>query len=145
MGRNRFVNNNPSTRETVKVELSDGDYVLFKRELTNKELRHVAMAGFGSVKGELGANTELAINWEELEAERMFTYLHGWSFTDASGNPVQFNRANLDRLDEGTYLEIKTKLDEFVGEKEKEKNSELSEPSSRLKRVGAGSTSGKSQ
>src|SRR3990170_5410775 len=89
MARNRFVNTNPSTRETVKVELSDGDYVLFKKELTNRELRHSNMAAFGALKGDFkpGNASELGIDWENWEPERVFTWLHGWSFVDAAGAP----------------------------------------------------------
>lgn len=143
MGRNRFVNTNPSTRETIKVELSDGDYVLFKRELSNKEERKIKLAGFGNMKGKLGKDeTEILIDWEAMEFERVLTYLHGWSFADAQNKPVQLNRQNLENVDDTTFQEIKEKLDEFVGEKEK--NASGSAPTSRLKRVGAGSTSSKS-
>lgn len=147
MARHRFVNTNPSTRETQKIELSDGDFVLFKKQLTNKEKRHVNMAAFGSMKGDFrpGTAQELQIDWEGWEPERIFTWLHGWSFVDAAGNPVQFNRANFDNLDDETYAEIDAKLDEFLGEKEKEKNGSSPALQSRLKKVGAGSTENVSQ
>ena len=139
MGRQRLVNTNPLTRETVKAELSDGDYVLFKRSLSNKELRKVKLAGFGNMKGEIGKKeTEIFIDWEAMEFERIFTYLHGWSFVDAQDKPLQLNRENLEALDDETFQEIKAQLDELVGEKEK--NALDSGPTTRLKRVGAGST-----
>ena len=142
MARNRFVNTNPSTRETIKVELSDGDYVLFKKELTNRELRHSNMAAFGALKSDFkpGNASELGIDWENWEPERVFTWLHGWSFVDAAGAPVQFNRSNFDNLDDATYKEIEAKLTEYRGGEEKEKNGESPEPQLRLKKVGAGST-----
>lgn len=144
MGRQRLVNTNPVTRETVKAELSDGDYVLFKRELSNKELRKVKLAGFGNFKGQLGKpETEILVDWEAMEFERVLTYLHGWSFVDAQEKPLQLNQENLGALDEQTFQEIKTQLDLHVGEKEK--NASDSEPTSRLKRVGAGSTASKLQ
>ena len=141
MARNRFVNTNPSTRETVRVELSDGDHVLFKRSLSNAEKRHVNTAGFGSLKSDTTKNqTEIGVDWEAFEFERIFTWLHGWSFVDAQEKPVQFNRENLENVDEETFKEIKEKLDAHVGEKEK---NDRPAPGTRLKRVGAGSTSAK--
>lgn len=143
MGRQRLVNTNPLTRETVKVELSDGDYVLFKRTLSNGELRKVKLAGFGNMKGEIGkTETEILVDWEAMEFQRVFTYLHGWSFVDAADKPLQLNRANLEGLDDATFQEIKDALDRVIGEKEK--NEPVSAPTNRLKRVGAGSTAGKS-
>ena len=140
MGRNRFVNTNPATRDTVRCDLSDGDHVNFKRELSNAELRRVKLAGFGNFKGELGKpETEIQVDWEAMEFERVFTYLHGWSFLNGQDKTVQLNRENLENLDDDTFQEIKGKLDELVGEKEK--NASVSAPTSRVKRVGAGSTS----
>lgn len=143
MARNRFVNTNPSTRETQKVDLADGDFVLFKKVLTNGEKRHISLASFGNLKGNLdpkSGQSEISIDWEAMELERVFTWLHGWSFVDTNLQPVQFNRDNVERLDDETFEEIKSLLDEHVGAKEKEKNEVSPEAKSRLKRVGSGST-----
>jgi hypothetical protein len=122
MGRNRFVNTNPTTRETVKVELSDGDWVLFKKVLSNGERRRISSAAFGNLKGSLAGNqnaNEIVVDWESLELDRVFTWLHGWSFTDASGKPVQLNKENVGLLDNDTFEEIKALLDAHVQSKEK--------------------------
>jgi hypothetical protein len=124
VARNRFVNTNPLTRDTVKVELSDG-WVLFKKELTRKENTHVNMAAFRSAKTVIGAEVkpEVEMDLEGWQPERVFTWLHGWSFADPQGNPVQFNRDNFDRLTEDSFEEIEKKLTEYIAGKEKEKNS----------------------
>lgn len=145
MGRNRFVNTNPLNRETVKVELSDGDFVLFKKQLTNGEDRRIKTSGFGGLKGNIdpkrSEETELEINWNATELERVFTWMHGWSFVNGSGQAVQFNRENLENLDVETFEEIKAKLDDYIADKEKEKNAGSPGPSSPSESNAAGTSS----
>ena len=145
MGRNRFVNTNPASRETVRVELSDGDFVLFKKSLTNGEARRIRTAAFGGLKGNIdpkkSEDTELTVNWDAMEFDRVFTWLHGWSFRNGADQPVQFNRENLENLDEDAFEEIKTKLDAYVAEKEKEKNARTQGPTIPTGKVDSGTTS----
>ena len=135
----RFVN--LKKREVEQLDLSGGDYVLVKKVLTNAERRHIKYGSF-RMTAKPGDETSalLDVDFNRLDFERVYTFIQDWSFTDDEGKKVQFNRENLELLDETSYKEIVEALDKYVGQQEKEKNSD-SPLGRRLKQVGAGSTS----
>lgn len=108
MSRNRFV-----TPDTVRLPLSDGDFIEVKRRLTNGERRRLNTAALGkSIPVGLDV-TEVAINFEEMGIARALAYIVDWSFED-DGRRVPVSREAFLSLDEETAAEIDAALDAHV-------------------------------
>jgi len=108
MGRNRFV-----TPETVRLSLSDGDWIEVKRRLTNGEARRLSTAGLAKSMAMGGETKEVGVDWAEFSLARAATWIVEWSFED-DGRRVPFSREALETLDEATAAEIDAALDEHV-------------------------------
>ncbi len=78
MTRNRFV-----SPETVRLELSDGDWIEVKRRLTYGESQRLASAGLTSVKGERPQDAEVGIDLERYNLTKLEIWLTDWSLRDA--------------------------------------------------------------
>ena len=95
--------------ETVKLDLSDGDWLIVKRRLTAGEERR---AFTRSVKpAELGKRLE--VNVDAVALAKVVAYLLDWSLVDDSGAVVPVRDAStadveaaLDALDPATFREI---------------------------------------
>ena len=102
--RQRFVQ-----PDVVRIELSDGDWIRVKKELTVREERRAFQAIIGEVKdGWRRPNVEL-IGIAEVQA-----YLVDWSFTDAKDNRVPVSIDALGDLDKETFSEIEAALKTHV-------------------------------
>lgn len=113
MGKYRFIK--PAT---AHYDLSDGDWVEFKRMLSIGDTLKIQSAGFSHVsKGGEGdtANTEIRVNWRETRLVRMLTWLSEWSFmTESGAKKKPINRENLEALDIETFGELETALDKHI-------------------------------
>jgi hypothetical protein len=107
MARNRFVR-----PETVRYDLSDGDWIEIKRELSYGEAQKLAGAATSGLKGfgtdESGEEQELSIglDLERYELLKFWTWLVDWSFRDEEDKPVPVSMAALRALTEETGEEI---------------------------------------
>lgn len=95
--RVRFV-----TPETVRIPLSDGDWIEVKKRLTVGEARTATTSFIGKFHGD-GSRTP---NAEMLGMGWVFAYLVRWSFRDANDLPVSVSLDALKALDLDSYREI---------------------------------------
>jgi hypothetical protein len=101
----------------VRLELSDGDWVLVHAELTYGQQRRLASAGLSGVPDALaaqGAGQQLTVDWAAYHVERLVTWVMDWSFVDADGQPVSVSREAIESLHPDTAAEIDAALDAHV-------------------------------
>ncbi len=133
MGRLRFV-----AAETVRIPLSDGDWIDVKKRLTAAEIAQKDGGGVPSFRNVGGdgdkekARQEFNLDFVALKLARIAVYVLAWSFADAKGNQTTPTREHVELLDEETVKEIDAALDKHVAAMEQEKNAQRPAP------VGAG-------
>ena len=119
--RNRFVK-----PKVIRVEISDGDWIEIKNELTVGERKQMTAAGLRHVTA--GADNEPRFEFDSVATAfaKVSQYLVGWSFEeeDEKGDviPVKLSEDAVRGLDEDTYDEIVKAIDEHTEKLEKEKN-----------------------
>jgi len=134
MGRlDRFV-----TPKTVRLEISDGDWIEIKRELTVGERKRIQIAGMTHIQGDDDSETPIIkINMNDMVFAKVNEYLVDWSFAqpslnqrgmqimDKDGNPeivpVELTQQAVLNLDESTFEEIKDAIEKHEEALEKEK------------------------
>jgi len=116
MARNRFVVPN-----TVRVELSDGDWVELKDRLTYGEQQRLASSALTRMTN-AGADAGIELDFEKHSLMRMETWLVDWSFVGLNGKPVSITRAAIAALDPDTAAEIDAAITKHVEEIEAAKN-----------------------
>lgn len=108
MGKNRFVR-----PETVRLELSDGDWIDIRKELTYGDILDLQEASTV-----LDDNGELHFNGSEFSINRILAWVVAWSFEDENG-PVELTRDAIKALSAEAAGEINRALNEY---QEKQKN-----------------------
>lgn len=103
--RNRFVN-----PDVVRLDLSDGDWVEVKAQLTYQESIELEAAGVSDTL----KNGQLSMDWKLYKMARINTWLVDWSFEDATEHRVPFTPAAVATLDPDTADEIDKVLDVHV-------------------------------
>ena len=118
MGRNRFV-----TKDTVRLELSEGDWIEIKRRLNYGETQRLAQASFGNVNLQdvQTGKIELKLTSEDFNLTRFLIWLVDWSFVDERGKPVRITRDSIAMLDAETIAEIDAAITSHL-DRESEKN-----------------------
>lgn len=126
MPRNRFV-----SPETLKLPLTDDDWLLVKKRLNYSEELRLQTAGITGVdaralagqNGSLEAprEHEARINWEAHALERIALYVVDWSFVDETGKQRKLTREAIKALDLDTAQEIADALDAHIAAMEAEK------------------------
>lgn len=113
--------------KTHMLHLSNGKWVEIKKKLNYREKRHVETAGFKSVvrkdANDADQSIELGIDFEQMEIERLVTWIVDWNFADGKGRPLDVNRKNIENLDPDDAQLIIDALQEYVEEQERVKNS----------------------
>lgn len=104
--RSRFVD--PTT---VRLDLSDGDWVEAKRGLSYAEQERISSALMRSMSS---ASDEIGIDWAKHRLLRLESWLTDWSFRGADGKPVTLSRAAIASLDPDTAGEINAALDAHI-------------------------------
>ena len=126
MPRNRFVE-----PETVRLELTDGDWIEVKKELTYGEEQRLAGAAM-SVKSQLngdkqvGDDIQLDMENERFAVLRFYLWLVDWSFTGRDKKPVKLTKAAIANLQHETADEIDQVLTAHVARVEEERKNALS-------------------
>ena len=101
----------------VRLELSDGDWVLVRQELTYGQQRRLAGAGLSGVPqalAEQGQGESLSIDLAAFDIERLVTWIMDWSFVDADGGHVVVSREAIEALHPDTAAELQQALDAHV-------------------------------
>jgi len=131
--RNRFV-----TPATIRIDLTDGDWIEVKERLTYAEQKRLAGQTFRPVVNTAdltptqdsesrGTDMELDLEWYSIL--RIKLWVVAWSFVDAAGNPVRPTMDAIRALDSETGDEIEEALNEHVEAMNSQKNPEQSEES----------------
>ena len=122
MTTNGSVTNQPrrdrfASGAAVRLELSDGDWVLVRAELSygqQRRLATVGLTGLPSVLAEQGQGRQLSVDWAEFEIERLATWILDWSLVDADGDHVLVSREAIEGLSPETAAEVNTALDRHI-------------------------------
>jgi hypothetical protein len=105
MGKRRFA-----SVETVRLDLSDGDWIEVKQELSYGERQKLMAAGFKRT-GITDDTRSVEVDWSVLNIADMTLWLIDWSFLDDAGKPVTVNEASIRALSMETAVEINAALD----------------------------------
>ncbi len=136
MARNRFVQ-----PETVRLPLSEGDWILVKKRLTYGEEQRLAAAALGKVSRLDRGDAEVSLDMERFAVERLEIWIVDWSFwrhspeCEDSGHctpdcqPVRFCRDAIAHLDPDTVEEIDAALERHIQEMEDAKKARSGTPS----------------
>ena len=115
MARNRFVD--PRTK---RLELSDGDWIEVKGQLTFGETERIKAAAVQKkfridASGEVELkDVEIAI--DKVKIAKLAAWLIAWSFCDSMGKPVALTIDAIDALDPATAEEVNAALDAHIAE-----------------------------
>lgn len=114
MSRNRFV-----LPETVRLELSDGDWIEVKKRLTYGEQQRLAG---GALRPKLtDGEIDISLDLETHSVLRLSTWLVDWSFCDFRGKQVPVSGDAITSLDPDTVEEIEDVLTAHIRTLEEEK------------------------
>ncbi|MFA5635423.1 MAG: hypothetical protein WC977_05900 [Anaerovoracaceae bacterium] len=97
----------------VRYDLSDGDWVEFRQDLSFAERRAVEA---GALKGRLNPETktvDMDVDWEAFEVSRLAGWIRAWSLTD-EGKAVPPTRQWISRLSVATATELTALLDRHL-------------------------------
>lgn len=98
----------------VRLELSDGDWVLVRAELTYGQQRRLAGAGLTGIDASATAGERLKVDLAAYDLERLATWVMDWSFRDADGDRVTVSREAIEALHPDTAAEINAALDAHI-------------------------------
>lgn len=107
-------------RETVRLELSDGDWIEVKTALNYGESKRVLGAGLNLDIGGGGIASDL--NLEAYKIQRIATWVTAWSLRNDAGAPERLTPENIARLSPETGVEIDAVLDAHILRLEAAKN-----------------------
>lgn len=96
MARSRFVKPN-----VVRVDLTEGDWLDLKQELTVGEARGVL---FGTLIEQ--ADGSYRRDLDAAVMARLLAYIVAWSFVDEAGKPVPVSADAINALDVSTLTEL---------------------------------------
>lgn len=102
--KSRFV-----TPATVRLDLSDGDWIEIKERLTYAEERTMANSALVGLNGGGGFQVDFA----RAALLRMETWLTDWSFADEDGKSVPLTASAIRNLDPDSANEIIAALDTY--------------------------------
>lgn len=110
--RNRFVQ-----PDTIRIDLSDGDFIIIKKELNAGEQRRV----FSDFVKEARSGEAFQLDPEKVGLTKILGYLVGWSFVDAEGKPVEVSEGAVKALDIASFREVKDAIDTHDDQIEKDR------------------------
>jgi hypothetical protein len=98
----------------VRLELSDGDWVLVRKELTYGQQQRLAAAGLTGVDATATEGDRLKVDLAAFDLERLTVWLLDWSLVDADGERVVVSREAVEALHPDTAQEINAALDAHI-------------------------------
>lgn len=120
MGRCRVVG-----VETDRKPLSDGDWVVLKRQLNVGEHRQILKA---AAAAHVGGGPAL-----DYPTHRFFTvlmFIAAWSFTDPAGEPLPITVGGLESIDLASYKELRELVDAHEAAAAEKKTTPTTAPTS---------------
>ena len=102
MSKNRFA-----LLETGRLELSEGDWIEIRKELTYGDILDLQEASTAPDE-----NGELRFNGREFSINRIMAWVVAWSFEDENG-PVELTRDAVKALNAEAAGEINRALNEY--------------------------------
>lgn len=108
----------------VRLELSDGEWIEIRNELTAGIARQVNSSALARLVADDSTESGRAVtlDWKKMSVERVFAYLIAWSAKDDHGKPVKITRDAVAELDEASFDEIENAITKHVETRDKEKN-----------------------
>jgi hypothetical protein len=122
---------------TIQIEISDGDTISIKRELTVGEQKRMFAAGLKQMTASGENEPKFDIDPVEMSFAKINEYLVDWSFVEPSLNkngeqitgkdakpevvPVELTPDAIRNLDQATFEEIEKAIDEHTEQLDKEK------------------------
>jgi hypothetical protein len=126
MAKNRFVQ-----PETVRLPLTDGDWIDVKARLSIGEKKSVDSAGLKTMKTTGDDKGDVVVDLSAFSLARTETYLVGWSFVDDDGRPVKLSREAIRALSEESYEEVENAITAHVEAETKKRQTPTGELSSK--------------
>ena len=119
MGTNGAVTTTPrrdrfASGGQVRLDLSDGDWVLVRAELTYGQQQRLAAAGLTGVDATATEGDRLKVDLAAYDLERLSVWLLDWSLVDADGERVLVSREAVEALHPDTAREINAALDAYL-------------------------------
>ena len=117
MPRNRFV-----IPETVRLDLSEGDWVEVKSRLSYGEQQRLAGGALRTRRSLVGTGNEdfeLSVDMEAYDVLRLSTWIADWSFCNSAGKQVPVSPEAIAALDPDTAAEIDEALSAHMREMQK--------------------------
>lgn len=126
MGRYRFVDH-----DTVRLPLTDGDWVDVKKILNAGEYRKLLYDQFKDTDGD-----KVLIDHAKVGISKLLAYLVDWSFVNRHQQPEPYSpqlpeevrRSLLDNLDQATYRELLTAVNAHEERQELELSIKKTDP-----------------
>lgn len=112
MPRLRFV-----TPNTVRLDLTEGDWIEVKEQLTYAEQQRLSGAMLRTVKTAAGDN-EMGVDFARYAVLRLQMYLTDWSFKGEDDKPVPLSPASIENLSQDAADEINGAIDRYLQERE---------------------------
>ena len=121
MGRtNRFVK-----PEVVRLDISDGDWIEAKKELSAGEHKEMFAKSIKQMGGVMGEDPTWDMDAVVLSFSKVETYLVDWSLAEEDGKgvvtPVEISPESIRALNQPTFDEIEEAIDKHIESKGKEK------------------------
>jgi len=113
--------------EIVRLDLSDGDWLEVRKELSTGEARRAMAKTIKSMR----ADGRIEPDLEMLGRAEIAAFIVDWSFVDANDKRVPFTDAALDNLTQDAYAEIETAVRAHIAAVEEERGKAKSGSSSK--------------
>ncbi len=105
--------------ETVRIDLTHGEWIDIKRDLSKTEKIRFEFAGLGD-----RTNTGVKVDWVAMACGRISAYVVDWSLKGSSGKDVPVSKSAIDDLDEETFDEIDNAIKAHIEAREAEKKAQ---------------------
>ena len=129
MARSRFV-----SQQTVRLDISDGDWIEIKQRLSYGDEIKLQTAGIAGVdagalfngtdaatRNEDDRSAEARLDMQKWVVEQLIVWIVDWSFRDDNDKPVRVTRDAIKQLDPDTAAEVQAALGEYVKKLQEEK------------------------
>jgi hypothetical protein len=105
MARYRFVD-----PDSTRLDLTDGDWIEVKVELTAGETRDL----YGRMRPYVVPGEPNQLIAKEVGIARLIAYVIDWSLRDRAGKPVPVNEKTIDGVDMDTFQEMLAAVDAHI-------------------------------
>jgi hypothetical protein len=112
--RNRFV-----SRETVRRDLSDDDWIEIKAALSYGEEQNLNASAFRALRDGEDGQGEVTIDWAARNLNKIEAWVVEWSFRSDQDRPMPVTKGNIKNLDADTAREILETIDAYMVEQER--------------------------